>query len=347
MSPGINTSLTRLLGIRTPIILPAMAFASGGLLASQVTQAGGFGFFSPTYSSYDHWASEFTSVRSTLGLSSGPLPVGAGFLGFRLDKDTPDRPRDMLQLALEQQVKAVWLSFGSDLGKWVRHVREYDTSREHKTLVFVVVNTLTDALVAINDWKVDAIIAQGSESGGHGASYAPPLLNLLSTILDAVPEDNRPPIIAAGGLVRPNQVAAMLAMGAAGTVHGTLFLACPASLYKPEAKRLIIAADGQNTVRSYAFDLLRGTTGWPKGVDGRGLTISGVGELQGMEQDVCPPGRDLEVLQKAMQERSEAVVWAGTGVGEVRNSRDPSAIVQELHDGAVAALRGVRDLIVD
>ena len=157
-----------------------MAFASSGQLASQVTQAGGFGFFSPSkhwsllrcavrnadrhssaYSSYDQWASEFAIVRSTLGLPSGPLPVGTGFLCYRLDKDTPDRPRDMLQLALEQQVKAVWLSFGSDIGKWVRHVREYDAKREHKTLVFVVVSSLSEALTAINDWKVDAVIAQG------------------------------------------------------------------------------------------------------------------------------------------------------------------------------------------
>ncbi|VDB84835.1 unnamed protein product [Peniophora sp. CBMAI 1063] len=347
MSPRFNTPLTRLLGIRSPIVLPPMAFASGGLLASQVNQAGGFGFFSPTYSSYDHWASEFTTVRSTLGLPSGPLPVGTGFLCYRLEKDTPDRPRDMLQLALEQQVKAVWLSFGSDIGKWVRHIREYDANREHKTLVFVVVSSLSEAITAINEWKADAIVAQGIESGGHGASYAPPLLNLLSSILDAVPAASRPPIIAAGGLVRPNQVAALLAMGAAGTVHGTLFLTCPASLYKPEAKERIIGANSRDAVRSYAFDLLRGTTGWPKGVDGRGLAISGVGALQGMEQDVCPQGVDLEGLRKVMGERGEAVVWAGAGVGEVTGTREPSDIIRELHDGAVATLRGVQDLVVE
>lgn len=58
-------------------------------------------------------------------------------------------------------MKAVWLSFGSDIGKWVRHVREYDAGREHKTLVFVVVSALSEALTAINNWKVDAIVAQG------------------------------------------------------------------------------------------------------------------------------------------------------------------------------------------
>lgn len=206
----------------------------------------------------------------------------------------------------------------------------------------------------------------GIESGGHGASYAPPLLNLLSSILDGTPAEGRPPIIAAGGLVRPNQVAALLAMGAAGTVHGTLFLTCPASLYKSEAKQRIIAANSQDAIRSYAFDLLRGTTGWPKGVDGRGLAISGVGELQGMEQDVCPPGLDLEALRKTMGERGEAVVWAGAGVGEVNDTREPFVrlhhspqsdmpaltntwqdIIRELHDEAVAALRGVQGLVVE
>lgn len=40
--------MTSVEGIRSPIVLPPMAFASGGLLASQVNQAGGFGFFSPS-----------------------------------------------------------------------------------------------------------------------------------------------------------------------------------------------------------------------------------------------------------------------------------------------------------
>jgi nitronate monooxygenase len=114
----------------------------------------------------------------------------------------------------------------------------------------------------------------------------------------------------------------MLALGAAGTVHGTLFLATPASLYKPAAKHAVIAAKGSDTLRSFGFDLLRGTIGWPDGVDGRGIGISSVKPLESMEQDITPPGVDLKALQRRMEEHEEMVIWAGTGVGAVKESRD-------------------------
>jgi len=161
----------------------------------------------------------------------------------------------------------------------------------------------------------------GSDGGGHGLRAAQPTFTLISSILDALPPSNTVPVIAAGGLVRPNQVAAMLTLGASGTVHGTLFLATPESIYQPAAKQAIIDSDGSNSVRSFGFDLLRGTTGWPKGVDGRGLAISSIDPLEGMEQDVTPSGVDLQALRERMQDRKEQIVWAGTGVGAIKEMR--------------------------
>lgn len=40
-------------------------------------------------------------------------------------------------------------------------VREYETGRDHKTLVFTIVNSVADALRAANEWKVDALVVQG------------------------------------------------------------------------------------------------------------------------------------------------------------------------------------------
>jgi nitronate monooxygenase len=159
--------------------------------------------------------------------------------------------------------------------------------------------------------------------------------------------------------MHPSEVAAMLSLGAAGTVHGTLFLASHASLYKPEAKNAVLAADGADTIRSYAFDLLGGTTGWPKGIDGRALVVDSLQELEGMEQDVVPPNVDVETLRG----RKEMIVWAGLGVGHVKAARDATVshpfkplfikltafcqeIVYDLRDGAIAALRGAYDRIV-
>lgn len=61
----------------------------------------------------------------------------------------------------------------------------------------------------------------GVESGGHGAGYALPLLNLLPLILAASPTDS-PPVLAAGGLANGGHVAAVLTLGASGAVLGSL-----------------------------------------------------------------------------------------------------------------------------
>ncbi|KAI0321015.1 2-nitropropane dioxygenase [Amylostereum chailletii] len=347
---SFNTPLTRLLRIRTPVVLAPMGGASGGLLASQVSLAGGFGFFSPDYTSLSSLSSQFDIARKALDVPTGPLPIGVGFLGWRLDRGPRD-PKEphhaQFDLALSQQVRAIWLSFGNDLLKWVDRIRSHDAAQSppRKTIIFVQVGSVSEAIRAANEWKVDVIVAQGNESGGHGSSTAPPLLTLLPSIIRAFPSGHAPPILAAGGLTNPEHVATLLTLGASGTVHGTLFLPAPASLYTSTQKKAILAADDASTIRSYAFDLLRGTTGWPTAVDGRGLAVSSVVELEGMKQDVVPEGVDLEEARKQMNKRGEEVVWAGTGVGTLNGIREAADIVRELHDGALEALRAASGLV--
>lgn len=100
-------------------------------------------------------------MRSSLKLADGvPLPIGVGFLGWILDKtETSDDPR--ILSVLSEKPKSVWFAFGVDLGKYVAQVRDYDAQREHKTIIFVIANSLKDALCAANEWKVDVVVAQG------------------------------------------------------------------------------------------------------------------------------------------------------------------------------------------
>lgn len=78
-------------------------------------------------------------------------------------------------------------------------------------------------------------------------------------------------IVGAGGLATGAQVAELLALGAAGAVLGTRFLMTPESLYNDAQRQALAAADSTASVRTMAFDQVRGTLGWPSGVDGRGL----------------------------------------------------------------------------
>lgn len=102
-------------------------------------------------------------VRSKLNVAAGILiPTGVGLLGWILDKtEVSDDPR--IPAVLDELPAAIWFAFGTNLGKYVEQVRAYDEKREkpHKTLVFVIVNSVEDALRAANEWKVDVLVVEG------------------------------------------------------------------------------------------------------------------------------------------------------------------------------------------
>jgi hypothetical protein len=114
------------------------------------------------YTGVETFRNEFDIVRSTLNRPSGPLPIGAGFLGWKLEE--PDSVHiDLLKLALENGVQAIWFSFGEDLGRWIEFVRIHDqqSAKTPRTLIFVQVNSVDEALLAVQTWKVDVLVAQG------------------------------------------------------------------------------------------------------------------------------------------------------------------------------------------
>jgi nitronate monooxygenase len=93
--------------------------------------------------------------------SQYPLPIGVGFIGWILDqKDALGSAHEFLSVALDNNVRAIWLSFGVDLGKWIRYIRNKERN-PGATTIFVQVNSVQQALVAINDWKADVVVAQG------------------------------------------------------------------------------------------------------------------------------------------------------------------------------------------
>ncbi|KAG6856658.1 hypothetical protein H0H87_002035 [Tephrocybe sp. NHM501043] len=304
-----------------------------GLLAARVSQGGGMGFIAYGYQSLEKLRSEIDAARSLLQVDSkSTLPIGIGYLGWQLEK--PDAPaRELLSVALDNNVRAVWLSFGAQLHSWIKFIRESEREPRATTIV-VQVNSLREALVAVNDWKADVIVAQGIEAGGHGSGSAPPLLTLLSEILAAVPQKDGPPIVGAGGIVNGSQIASLLALGTSGAVLGTRFLLSPESLYLDSQRQALIAAPTGASIRTMAFDQARKTLGWPKGIDGRGLRNSQfsssfhVCEAQigavTATVDEYESGTNLEDLRRRYAEgvktgdTDRIVTWAGSGVGLLR-----------------------------
>src|SRR3954453_6797755 len=95
----IETALTRLLGIKHPILLAPMGSAAGGRLAAAVTNAGGLGLVGSGYADAD-------AIRREL-IEAGNTRVGIGFILWALEKNP-----SALDVALDAKPAAVMLSFG-------------------------------------------------------------------------------------------------------------------------------------------------------------------------------------------------------------------------------------------
>ncbi|KAJ8522730.1 hypothetical protein ONZ45_g696 [Pleurotus djamor] len=360
MSTSINTDITGLLG-RTPIVSAPMAGASGGALATQVSLGGGFGFIAAGYDAPDKFSQELALVHSAFQVPSAAtrLPIGVGFLCWQLE--TPgSHALTLLDIALKNRVQAVWLAFGTQLGRWIQYIRDWDhnVGNSQKTLVFAQVSCEEDILAAVHDWKVDVLVVQGTrvfhmaalstdvnlgiESGGHGLSTSPPLSSLITTALP-ITRAAGIPLLAAGGLATGAHIASVLTLGASGAVLGTRFLLTPESLYTPSQRQALLDAKTSSTVRTLAFDVARGTLGWPAGVDGRGLRNLTVEDFENGR----PADEIKSLFKQAQQEgnRERMLVWAGTGVGDMDSIKPAKDLVEELHNECVERIRAAASYI--
>ncbi|KAI0641866.1 2-nitropropane dioxygenase [Trametes meyenii] len=341
----VKTSLTSLLGIRVPVVSAAMAYASSAKLAAEVTRGGGFGFFHAAGTTAAQLREELRLARNSFtDIGNGPLPIGCGFIGWQLDaKETESK--ELVDIVVEGGVQAIWLSFGNDLLRWIQYIRASSAYAHSgtKPLLFVQVSSVEEALQAVNDWKVDVLIVQGNESGGHGAAAAPSTITFLSEVLAALPAGNTTPVLVSGGIANGTQVAAYLTAGAAGAVLGTRFLLTPESTYSPAHKAVLKAAKSSQTVRTLAFDDARGTNSWPEGIDGRGVRNKIVDDVLA--------GVDLatvrERFKKAVQEGDPEylIVWSGQGISLIDEIRPAKEVVEELHADTVRALQRSQQLL--
>lgn len=98
------------------------------------------------------------------------------------------------------------------------------------------------------DAGVDLVIAQGTEAGGHTGDVS--TLVLVPQVVDAVAPI---PVLAAGGIATGRQMAASLALGAAGVWCGSVWLTTRESEVPPAVKERMLTASSEDTVRTRSF----------------------------------------------------------------------------------------------
>ncbi|KDQ17271.1 hypothetical protein BOTBODRAFT_64286 [Botryobasidium botryosum FD-172 SS1] len=331
----MNTKLTRLLSIKLPVVSAPMYYASTPAMAAAATGAGAFGFIAAGFTASDALVEELQTIRKALNVGSeDPVSAGVGFLGWILDMtEGSDDPR--LPVVLAERPAAIWFAFGLDLGKYIAQVRAYDASRTHKTTVFVIVNSVDEALKATHEWGVDVLVVQGNEAGGHGRGDAPVLFTLLPAVLAAIPSGSI--VIAAGGISTGSQIAALLTMGADGVVLGSRLLCTPECMYPESHKKVILESKFTATVRSDAFDEVNRTAYWPSGINGRAIANDIIKDAHS--------GLDLETRLKqydesqANGETNRLLIWAGEGIAFVNDAKTTKDIITELYDEAISVMK--------
>lgn len=313
--PAMETPVTRLLGIRYPILLAPMGAVAGGALAAAVAQAGGFGMIGPGYLDESWIGREFDAA--------GNAPVGIGFITWHLAQH-PER----LGFALARKPAAVMLSFG-DAAPFVDQIRGSGAK------LIMQVQTLGDARRAA-ELGADLIVAQGGEAGGHGA-IGRGTLPLTAAMVDAVAPI---PVVAAGGIADGRGLAAALALGAAGALVGTRFFATQEALGHPAAKAGLVTGQGDATVRTTVFDVIR-KIDWPKPFTGRALRNRTVETWHGRENELVA---DIDrqhaayTAAAAQGDFTTAVLWAGEGVDLIRDIPSARDVVVQMATEARAAI---------
>ena len=196
---------------------------------------------------------------------------------------------------------------------------------------------------------VDIIVAQGWEAGGHvlGQVATMPLVRAVVEVAGSTP------VVAAGGIADGRSVAAVLALGASGAWIGTRFLASEEAAIHPRYRELLLGAAEADTAHTGLFDgnwpdaphrVLRNSTyeAWeaagrpaPGARPQEGQVLARDGRRELRRYDSATPGRLAQGEIEAMS------LWAGQGVGLVREVKPAGHIVRELVAAAEAAVRAL------
>ena len=213
----MKTRITKLLNIEHPVIQGGMAWVAEHKLASAVSNAGGLGIIGAASAPANIVREEIRKCRQ---LTDKPFGVNVMLLNPNAD--------EVAKVIVEEGVKVVTTGAGSP-AKYI------DMWKEAGVKVIPVVASVALARL-MERGGVDAVIAEGMESGGHIGQTT--TMALVPQVCDAVDI----PVIAAGGIADGRGLAAALMLGAEAVQMGTRFVACKESVVHDNYKNKIIKA---------------------------------------------------------------------------------------------------------
>ncbi len=225
----IPTPLTRLIGVRHPIVQTGMGWVAGPRLVSAAANAGALGILASATMTLDQLRSAVREVKSR---TDQPF-------GVNLRADAGDA-RERVKVIVEEGVKVASFALAPSR----------ELIAELKDAGAVVIPSIGARRHAekVAAWGADAVIVQGGEGGGHTGEVATSVL--LPQVVDAVDI----PVVGAGGFRDGRGLVAALAYGAAGVAMGTRFLLTSDSTVPDAVKAKYLAASVKDVTVTTAVD---------------------------------------------------------------------------------------------
>jgi nitronate monooxygenase len=321
--PMISTRLTERFGIRHPILCAPMGLVTGGALAAAVSRAGGLGIVGGGYAGTlgGEPDLEIELARAKSG------KFGVGFITWALE-----RAPKMLSMALKHSPICVFLSFG-DPRPFAAEIREAGAALICQVQFMSQIDAALEAGAA-------AIVVQGTEAGGHGATrstfpFVPEAADYLKQ------RSPRTLLIAAGGIADGRGLAAALMLGADGVVVGTRLWASAEALTPKAHTDKAIGKSGDATIRTKALDALRGAP-WPREYSFRILKNKLTDDWADREAEAFAAFGSLSekyAQARAQNDLDTVAVICGEAVGLLRDRPTAESIVQSMATQAADLLR--------
>ena len=218
----MKTAITELLGIEYPVIQGGMAWVAESHLASAVSNAGGLGLIAAAAAPAE-WVRD--QIRQAKKMTDKPFGVNIMLMSPEADA--------VAKVVIEEGVQVVTTGAGSP--------EKYMADWKAAGVKVIPVVASTALAKRMERCGADAVVAEGTEAGGHIGEIT--TLALVPQVVDAVSI----PVIAAGGIADGRGMAAAFMLGAKGVQVGTAFAASKESTIHENYKNSILKAKDIDT----------------------------------------------------------------------------------------------------
>lgn len=310
----MKTKITELLGIEYPVIQGGMAWVAEHKLAAAVSEAGGLGLIGAASAPPEIIREE---IRKCKELTKKPFGVNIMLLNPNAE--------EIAKIVVEEGVPVVTTGAGSP-------AKFMEMWKQAGVKVIPVVASVAMAKL-MERGGADAVVAEGTESGGHIGSTT--TMALVPQVVDAV----NIPVIAAGGIADGRGMAAALMLGAEAVQMGTRFVVAKESIVHEQYKNRIIKAS----------DIDSEVTGLSTGHPVRSLRNKMTKEYLKLEKS----GADFMELEKLTLgslrsavmdgDVTNGTVMAGQIAGMIKSELTCKEIVEQITTEAAEVIRTARE----